>query len=277
MEVHSEATFDRYLECIGVTRTAPSWEALAELTSAHLRRIPFENVSKIYRAHFLGIRKIPRLDEFLDGIERHNLGGTCYTNNYYMHLLLVHLGYQARLCSADIAVNGAAPDGHMVNIVSFGTKEAIVDVGYGAPFWKPIPRSEADDVVLELGAERYVLKPQDQQGRSRLELYRSNQLAHGYMLKPASKTIHDFTAVIDRSYDDQAPFLNRLTATRFFDDWALVLHNNTLAESRPSAPVRRQMETPDAVIETLVDRFGMPEDIVCAVVEFVGSKIFGNS
>src|SRR5690606_24259867 len=157
---------------------------------------------------------------------------------------------------------------HMVNIVSFGTKEAIVDVGYGAPFWKPIPRSESDDVVLELGAERYVLKPQDQQGRSRLELYRSNQLAHGYMLKPASKTIHYVAALLDRSCDAQAPILTRLTATRFFDDWGLVLHNNTLAESRRSVPVRPQMETHDAVIETLVDRFGMPEGIASAAVEF---------
>ncbi|HPM36572.1 MAG TPA: arylamine N-acetyltransferase [candidate division Zixibacteria bacterium] len=276
MEVYSEAAFDRYLECIGVRRTAPSWEALAELTSAHLRRVPFENVSKIYRAHFLGIRKIPRLDEFLDGIERCNFGGTCYTNNYYMHLLLVHLGYRARLCSADIAVNGAPPDGHMVNVVSFGAKEAIVDVGYGEPFWKPIPRNKADDIVLELGSERYVLKPQDQQGRSRLEVYRSNQLAHGYLLKPASKTIHDFAEVVDRSYEDKAPFLNRLVVTRFFEDWALVLRNHTLTEIRPSAPVRRQMETLDAVVETIVDRFGMPEGIACAAVGLVGSKIFGS-
>jgi len=273
MDIHPRETFDRYLNLIGVARSRPSWEGLTELTSAHLRRIPFENVSKIYRARIRGIREIPRLDDFLDGVERYNFGGTCYTNNYYLHLLLAHLGYEARLCAADISVNGAPPNGHMVNVVTINESEAIADVGYGAPFWQPLPRDGTDDLERRLGHERYVLKPQDSKGRSRLELYRDNQLAHGYVLKPDGKDVRDFADVVARSYGDQAPFLNRLLLVRFFDDWALVLRNNSLTEMRDSTSISKSLQTLDSIANVIVDRFGIPAKFASAVLESLGDKV----
>jgi N-hydroxyarylamine O-acetyltransferase len=253
-----EAIFDRYLGILGASGLEPGWRALSELSSAHLIRIPFENVSKIHRARVKGIRYIPSLEEFLDGIEHFHFGGTCYVNNYYLHLLLAHLGYEVKLCAADISVNGAPPDGHMVNVVTVDGKEAIVDVGYGAPFWHPIPRDSVIDVTVELGSERYVFKPKDIEGRSRLELYRDGQLRHGYLLKPAPRQVADFAQVVARSYGDGAPFLNSLVLIRFFNDRSVVLRNYTLTEFYGSETRTRTLATKEEIIDTIEKYFEIP-------------------
>jgi len=43
-----EEVVDHYLTILGVVRREPSLEALRELLAAHLTRIPFENISKLY-------------------------------------------------------------------------------------------------------------------------------------------------------------------------------------------------------------------------------------
>lgn len=273
MASYSSKIFDRYLELIGVDRSEPSPEGLTSLTSAHLIKVPFENVSKIYRTRIKGIREIPQLNEFLDGIEYQNFGGTCYTNNYYLHLLLGHLGYRVRLCGADISVNGAPPDGHMVNIVTIEGREVIADVGYGAPFWKPIPRDSKIDWVLKLGFERYVLKPQDNEGRSRLELYRNNQLRHGYVLKPAGRQFGDFADVIARSCGEGAPFLNRLLLVRFFENQSLILRNHTLSEMSADKSTGHRLETRDEIIQAIEDNYGISADIAAKVLKCLGDLI----
>ena len=51
--------------------------------------------------------------QFLDGVDRANLGSTCYGCNGYFNALLRHLGYEVRLCGA--AMN--LPDVHAVSVV----------------------------------------------------------------------------------------------------------------------------------------------------------------
>ena len=72
---------------------------------------------------------MPGLDQFLADIENYHFGGTCYTNNYFLKLLLSYLGYDVKLCGADMN----RPDVHVVNIVRIEGREFIVDVEYAAP------------------------------------------------------------------------------------------------------------------------------------------------
>ena len=51
--------------------------------------------------------------------------------------------------------------------------------GYAAPLLDPIPRDLETDYEITLGRDRYVLKPQDANCCSRLELYRDGALRHG--------------------------------------------------------------------------------------------------
>lgn len=105
----------RYFRLLSVAPKAPSLDALSELTAVHLTRIPFENISKLYYRRQVRPRRPPDLTRFLDGIEQHHFGGTCYANAFNLHQLLAHLGYDVALCGADMS----APDVHMVNTVTW--------------------------------------------------------------------------------------------------------------------------------------------------------------
>jgi arylamine N-acetyltransferase len=272
---YSSAAFDRYLAILGIGRSEPSWQSLTELTSAHLIRIPFENASKIYRARIQGIRNMPSLGEHLDGIERSNFGGTCFTNNYYFHLLLVYLGYEVKLCGADILEKGAPPDGHMANVVTIGGNEAIVDIGFGAPFLHPIPRDSTTDITLQSGSLRYVLKSKDNEGHSRLEIYRNGQLLLGYILKPVARKLDDFADVIARSYADSAPLLSNLLIVRFFAQGAVRLRNNAITEVHGYESRTRKLTAKDEIKTAIVNYFGMPANITGAVIDLLsGLKTF---
>ena len=146
-----------YLAILGVSPREPSLAALRELLAAHLTRIPFENISKLYYRKRLGLVNLPPIRLYLDAIDNYHFGGTCYSNNYHFHLLLRSLGYEAKLCAADMRT----PQVHALNIITIAGREYLADTGYAAPLLEPIPRDLGTDYETTLGRDRYVLKPQD--------------------------------------------------------------------------------------------------------------------
>jgi len=244
----------QYLRILGVSRREPSLASLGELTAAHLTRVPFENVSKLYRFRRTGFRRIPELARFLDEIEQFHFGGTCYSNNYHLHGLLRSLGYQAALCGADMA----KPDVHLTNLVTIDGGEYLVDAGYGGPFLAPMPRNLAEDYTIALGEEQYVLNPRDGQGRSRLELRRDGQCKHGYVVNPAPRDIGEFARVIDESFSDSATFMNALVLVRFFEGRSVRLQNLTLIESEGTTSRTEKMKGASRLPDLIEERFGIP-------------------
>ena len=253
----------RYLELLGIPRRAPGLAALTELTSAHLTRVPFENVSKLYRDHRSGFRGIPELAEYLDGIGRHALGGTCYSNNYYLYRLLESLGYDVALCGADMT----NPDVHVAVLVRLEGREYIVDGGYGAPFLAPLPRDLAHDFECVLGHDRYVLRPRDPAGRSRLELHREGRHVHGYLFKPEPRRIEEFAEVVAGSYASSATFMNALVIVRFWPGRSRTLHNLTLIESEGMQVRTERIATPAELPAVVERQFGIPEAITRVALE----------
>jgi hypothetical protein len=55
----SDDLVDRYMRIFAVPRRAPSVDALRELVAAYVTRVPFENVSKIYRWKHHGLTTVP--------------------------------------------------------------------------------------------------------------------------------------------------------------------------------------------------------------------------
>ena len=254
----NDKLFQCYLAVLGVSVSEPSLDALQELTAAHLIRVPFENVSKLYYKKHNGLRGLPSLELYLDGIKNYNFGGTCYTNNYYLNLLLKHVGYDVKLCGAGMT----NPDVHIVNIVTLNRREYLVDVGYAAPFLKPLPRDLGRDHVIALGRDRYVLKPQDEQCRSRIEMYRGSDLIHGYTVNPIPKPIQHFDKVITESFSESATFMNALLLVRFNMDQSVAIHNYNLIESNRSDYQIVALADKDELERTIVDRFAIPRDRV---------------
>lgn len=146
-----EEVADHYLAILGLARRDPSLEALRELLATHLTKIPFENISKLYYRKRLGLVDLPDIRLYLDGIEKYHFGGTCYSNKYHFHLLLRSLGYQAKLCAADMRT----PEVHALNMVTTGGREYLLDTGYAAPLLEPIPRDLATEYETTLGRDRY--------------------------------------------------------------------------------------------------------------------------
>jgi arylamine N-acetyltransferase len=257
--------FHRYLHLLGLPRREPTLDALAELTSAHLRRIPFENVSKLYHRQDAAMR-LPDLARFLDGVERNHFGGTCYSNNSHFHELLVHLGYRVSLCGADMS----APDVHLVNVVDLAGRAYLVDVGYGAPLASPLPLDLEHDLEIRWGSERYVLRPRDSAGRSRLESHREGRLRHGYQVNPRPRRIEEFRPVIAASFDESATFMNALLLARFFPDRSVTLRNLALTEAREGDSRVSMLPGRDALFGTIERHFAIPQDVTRIALKGIG-------
>jgi arylamine N-acetyltransferase len=256
----------RYLAALGVAPATPSLEGLCELVAAQLTRIPFENISKLYNRKRHGLAGLPSIELYLEGIERRHFGGTCYSNNFYFYSLLASLGYDAKLCGADMSV----ADVHAVCMATVDGREYLIDAGYAAPFLLPMPRDLAADYVVELGRDRFVLRPQDAHGRSRLDMYRDGQRKHGYLAKPAPRRIEDFHRAIAGSFKPDATFLNSLLLTRYYPDRGVMIHNLTLVESRGSASAVRRLGSREQLAAAVEEHFEMPRAMVAEAVNELG-------
>jgi len=267
IEPVDEEAAAHYLAILGVARRQPSLEALRELLAAHLTRIPFENISKLYYRKRLGLVTLPAIRLYLDGIDKYHFGGTCYSNNYHFHLLLRSLGYEAKLCASDMKT----PQVHALNMIMIEGREYLADTGYAAPLLEPIPRDLAADYETILGRDRYVLKPQDADGCSRLELYRDGVLRHGYLAKPEPKRIEDFSKVIAASFSADATFLNSVLLVRFYPGRSVLIHNLTMVESEGSKSTMHALANRGQLIDAIERRFEMPRGIVDEAIGQLGN------
>jgi len=255
----------RYLGVLGVPAAQPSPAHLEALIRAQLTRVPFENVSKLLQRR-AGQRGLPDLDTWLDGIERFRFGGTCYPNNSNLHRLLCSLGYDARLCGAEMS----APNVHMVVLVVVDGREFVGDVGYGAPFFEPMPRDLTADHMVTFGRDRFVLRPRSGDGRSRLDQYRDDERIHGYVVNPESRGIEQFADVIADSYSDSAAFMSSVVVVRFWPGRMVRLHNQTVIEAGPSKVTIRRLEHREQIPETAEHLFGIPAEMTARAIDGIG-------
>jgi arylamine N-acetyltransferase len=250
--MRKEELFEKYLDLLGVRKTKPDFNLLTKIVRAHLIKVPFENISKlIYKKQ--GMNYIPGLSTYLEGIEKYNFGGTCYANNYYLYSLLKHLGYDVKLCGADMK----NPDVHLISVVKIENKEYIVDGGYAAPFLNPVPLDLKEDYIINLGLEKYAVKPKNETGRTKVEQYYDGKLQHWYTAKPRERLIEEFEKVIKDSYSDDAVFMNAVRITKFSEKGSFVLKNLYLTETinNDSSTIKITLKDLPLLIQ---QKFGIP-------------------
>jgi len=248
---HSEA--ERYLALLDIPESGPSLGTLNRIVRAHMIKVPFENISKLYRWKTAGVNELINLELFLDGIAQYHFGGTCYSNNYHLHQLLKYLGFDVVLCGADMN----RPDVHIVNVVRVEGREYIVDVGYAAPFMEPLPRDLPTDYIISLGIDRYILNPKDATGRSRLTHYKNGTSDHGYVLNPIPRDIGHFAHVITDSFRPDATFMNAVLLARFDSDYSQVIRNMTFVESKGTTIRTQSLTTIDDLIAAIEKIFAI--------------------
>ena len=260
----------RYLGVLGLKGEPPTSELLFRIVAGHLMRVPFENISKLWLRRTRGATTIPSLEDYLDGIDLWNFGGTCYANNYHLFTLLQSLGFDIRLCGADMS----EPDVHMVSMVTLQGREYLVDVGYGAPFFDPLPRDLDCAHIIDFGRCRYVLHPQDDNGCSKLDMLRDGSRTHGYLAKPEPRVIEDFAEVIRDSYRPDASFMNALVIERFAPERSVRLHNLKLTETAADGTSTSiELNDPGEVIDAVERHFGIPSEVTRLAIEGVNFEV----
>lgn len=268
--------YQRYLRVLGVNSMPTGLDGLRALVRAHLLRVPFENVSKLLLFGREGRGRFFTLPEFLDGIEHHDLGGTCYGLNPFLAELLRALGYETDLHGANMPPR---LNTHTSLRVRIDSRAYHVDVGYGGPFREPIPLDRLPFEMVE-GADRYVLDRDPGGDGYEMSVFTGEERVHGYIVHGPPRSLEFFTPAMENSFGPKAAFLNCLRICRFFDGHSVTLLNGSLSIHRGAATARRELTSVAEVEAALADDFGMSRCPVRAAIEAMeqnsGTPLFGS-
>ena len=271
----SPAQVERYLSVLGVERHPEGLVGLRDLVTRHLCRVPFENVSKLIWPERCGQRGRPDLNAFLDGIEGRDLGGTCYANNPFLHMLLDALGYDAQLLGADM---GEMRNVHTCIRVRCERISFHVDAGYAAPLVEPIRLDRLPHVVTGDGCT-YRLETADEPGRFDLSQVRDGATVHGYKTRPETRGLDFFAPAIRASFESSAEFMRRLRIVRVFEDGSAEIHNETLRVHRRGLHTATALGDLAELERAVAQDLGLPRLPVRAAVEVLegrtGRSLFG--
>ncbi len=268
----------RYLRLLGIRTPiagpAGSGEAgLNEIVQRHLCRVPFENVSKLLLLGREGAGRVTTLAEFLDGVERYDLGGTCYTANPFLASLLSALGYDADLLGADMS----KPNVHTSIRVRLSGVAYHVDVGYGAPFRGAI-RLDRLPWEFEQGCYRFVFGRADAPEAYQASVYSGGQRLHGYIVHPPARDAGFFDNVAIASYRPGMTFTSMLRIIRFFDGHAADLQDTKLSIHRGRKTTSRLLRTMQELRAAVADDLAMPrcpiEEAVAVLEQQTGRSVF---
>lgn len=253
----------RYLGVLGVAAAPPALRTLRRLVRAHLLRVPFETVSKLWYLRRRGLRDLPDLDLWLDGIRRHGFGGTCYSSNLHLWRLLRALGYEATLCGADMP---SGPDVHAAIVVAAGGREWLVDAGNAAPLLAPLPLDLDAPLVLRWGSGAWVLRPRDAAGRVAVEVWRDGARVHGYLLKPGQVTPATFDRVVRASFAPAATFMTAVLLVRCFPRRMVRILNLEVTRSTRARSRSETLSDRRALVAAVEAEIGIPARIAAEAI-----------
>ncbi len=242
-----------YLARIGVDRTAgmpADVDTLRRLQLAHLRAVPFENLS----IH-LG-EEIRLTDEALfDKIVLRRRGGFCYELNGAFGALLSALGYRVTLLTARVArADGSfgPPFDHLALRVDLASPW-LVDVGFGRFSHLPLRLDVAEQ------ADPGGVFAMARTGDGDIEVSRDGHPE--YRLEPRSRTIGDFvpTCWYHRTSPD-SHFTRSLVCSRLTAAGRVSLSGRTLVETTGAGRTERVLGPDDDVLGTYQRVFGIALD-----------------
>ena len=227
-----------YLARIGADATDP----VPTLQHAHLRSVPFENLS----IHLDGPLSLDpaALEDKIVGRRR---GGFCYELNGLFSLLLAELGHTVELLSA--RVHGDAGFGPPLDHLALRVGDLLVDVGFGAHSVFPLrldTEAEQRDpggtfrIVPADHGERVVLKDGEP----------------AYLLENRPYELRDFEAMC--WWQSHAPglrFTTSVVCSRLTDTGRITLAGREIIETVAGALHRHMLADAAAVLAAYRERF----------------------
>ena len=267
--------YGRSLRLLGID-SLPAGEAGLRLTvRRHVCRVPFENVSKLLLFGREGSARFVTLDEFLDGIERYDFGGTCHANNPFLVELLREAGYDAELIGADMS----RPNVHTCVRVRMGSACYHVDAGYGGPFREPIRLDQLPHELID-GADRYVLdRAHDGDGYT-MSVFSGGEEGPGYVAHDPPRSREFFRESMEGSFRPIATFMNHLRICRIYEDHSVVLLDRTLQVHRGGGKTEtRELQNRAEFAMAIANDLAMPrcpwEPALKVLEQVTGRSFFG--
>jgi len=235
---------------------------LETLVQRHLSAVPFENISKLLLYDRERTARVTTLPEFLDGIELSDLGGTCYTNNPFLTQLLREAGYDADLLGADMS----EPNVHTCIRVRIDSIAYHVDVGFAAPFRKPI-RLDRLPAQFEEGGNRYVLDRDSGSDGFRMSVFSGGEYRVGYLAHDPPRPTEFFDPVVLKSYELSSTFMKCLRISRVFAGSSLDLIDRKLYRHESGKTSVTHLDTMLELKAVVQNELGMPR---CPIESAIG-------
>jgi N-hydroxyarylamine O-acetyltransferase len=242
---------NRYLERIGVDRpNHPDLDGLRRLQLAHLRTVPFENLS-IHLDEPIVLTEAALFAKIVD----RRRGGFCYELNGLFAALLTALGYEVDLLAARVFGSGTfgPPFDHLALRVNLGDPW-LVDVGFGRFADAPLRLNTtagqpaaggvfhietADDIIV------------DQDGE------------HQYRLDPRPYALTDFAPTCWwQQTSPDSHFTRALTCSLPTESGRVTLSGSRLITTTDGERVEQTLESADAVLVAYRTHFGIMLDRV---------------
>jgi arylamine N-acetyltransferase len=262
----------RYLDILGVSFEQPDWDTLHRLTRAHLLTVPYELLSKI---HYYNHREqngwlVPPVEVFVENLATKGWGGNCFILNFNFGRLLEALGYRLDYCRVS--------PGHVAIRVYLDGRVWYVDVGYGAPTYRPLLLEEEPDFTSLYG-ERVTITRAGENSFEIERFYYENSFVKK-VIEWQPLTFADFAEDIEHSHRDTPDnvFMRRASADGLVSPYQKVWIDTNRFLRMDSAG---RQETPIPDVETfyrlLHETFGIDRDAAAEAVAFVTAPERGET
>ncbi|TDF97084.1 arylamine N-acetyltransferase [Paenibacillus piri] len=263
------SVIQRYLMCLDTEHRPPTMDYLRNLIKLHLRRFPFENLSKFhYYLHQgkTGLDWLPDIETYLDHFVNKGMGGNCYILNVHFGSLLRGLGFQTNF------VRATGGNTHLGLMVTVDGQSYYVDVGYGAPLFDPLYLEEQPRFT-RFGEEVEIsrLLPDNH--------YMIDRRSNGHSLvtkciewKPVG--LESFDEVIAHSLrdEDENPFMRRIVATLFRLDAAYSVVNRKLFIKSDRGVESHEYTQKNDWMDMMRTTFGFEHDLVEQALDFLKER-----
>ncbi|MEU6550070.1 arylamine N-acetyltransferase [Streptomyces sp. NPDC046915] len=271
----NSAQADAYLRRLGVAHPAlPTAEALRELHLAHLRTVPFENLS----VH-LGEEIVLEEERLVDKLVGARRGGFCYELNGAFGALLTALGFDVDLLAGRVYGDegrlGIPYDHLALRVRTVDGGEWLADVGFGAHSHYPLKLGERGGQPDPGGTFRIAAAGPDQAGArggggqgEAVDLDVVRDGAPQYRLETRPRALGDFASgAWWHSTSPLSHFTRSLVCSRITEDGGrITLSGRKWTVTAPDGTREvRELDSDEEVLAVYRERFGIERATVPAV------------
>ncbi len=203
----------RVLSYLGLEASLPTSDYLETLIARHVRRVPWESVSRIVkRANTAETEDCPRWpDQFWHSAIEHGTGGTCFESNLAFFTLLRTLGFEGYLTVNDMHDHVGV---HTAIIILIDGQKWLVDVGY--PVYAPLPLNLAQITVRETPLFNYTIIPR---GENHYDIERApHPSSYCFTLIDQPISHEDYCAATTRDYGENGLFLDKAIVSKVINN-----------------------------------------------------------